>query len=139
MASAWRLRPVQSGDNESVRTIFNYYVNHSFAAYTERPLSAKDIQSMLAETRGYPAWIAVDGGDHVIGFSLLRPYSSHATFAGTVRIATFIAAEQTGKGIGSAILEQIESAARDQGIRHILAHVSSLNEGSLAFHHSGSP
>lgn len=135
MGSAWRLRPMQPGDNESIRTIFNYYVAHSFAAYAEMPLSVDDIEIMLASTQGYPAWAAVDSGDHVIGFSFLRPYSSHATFAGTVRITTFIAAEHTGKGLGSALLARIESAARDQGITHILAHVSSLNEDSLAFHH----
>ena len=134
MGSAGRLRPVHPGDSESVRTIFNYYVAHSFAAYAEHPLSAEDIQLMLAATDGYPAYAVEDERDGVIGFSFLRPYSSHATFAGTVCITTFIAAEHTGKGLGSALLARIESAARDQGISHILAHVSSLNEGSLAFH-----
>lgn len=134
MASAWRLRSVQSSDNESVRTIFNYYVAHSFAAYAEHPLSAEDIQLMLAATDGYPACAVEDERDGVIGFSFLRPYSSHATFTGTVCMTTFIAAEHTGKGLGSAMLARIESEARNQGISHILAHVSSLNEGSLAFH-----
>lgn len=134
MVSDWRLRPVQPDDNESVRTIFNYYIAHSFAAYAEHPLSVEDIQSMIASTQGYPAYVVEDEGYGVIGFSFLRPYSSHATFAGTVRMTTFIAAEHTGKGLGSAILARIESEARDQGISHILAHVSSLNAGSLAFH-----
>lgn len=134
MCSAWRLRELIADDSEAVRTIFNHYVAQSFAAYAADPKSSEDIQHMLAQAEGYPAFAATAADGSMIGFSFLRPYSSNSTFAGTTMLTTFIAEGHTGKGLGAAFLERIESAARAQGISRILAHVSSLNEGSLAFH-----
>jgi L-amino acid N-acyltransferase YncA len=132
MGEAWRVRALRAEDGEPVRAIFNDYVENSFAAYTEQPLSSESVQSMLSQTDGYPAIVAIAEEDRVIGFSFLRPYSSHNTFASTVRITTFINPDYTGRGLGSDLLERIETEAAAQGISNILAHISSRNEGSLA-------
>ncbi len=134
MTESWTLRALCGDDCESVRTIFNHYIAHSFAAYTADPKSSDDIQDMLKQTEGLPAFAAIAPDSTVIGFSFLRPYSSNQTFAGTALLTTFVAKGYTGRRLGTALLEQIETAALQQEIRHILAHVSSLNEGSQAFH-----
>jgi L-amino acid N-acyltransferase len=134
MGKAWRIRALRAEDGGPVRAIFNDYVENSFAAYTEQPLSLESIQSMLSQTDGYPALSAIAEDDSVIGFSFLRPYGSHNTFAGTVRITTFINPDCTGQGLGAALLERLETEAAAQGIRSILAHISSKNVGSMAFH-----
>lgn len=134
MTSNWFLRPLLASDCEAVRMIFNHYVAHSFAAYAEHPSSTEDIQTMLASTQGYPALAADNDDGQLIGFAMLRPYSRHTTFAGTALLTTFIAEGFTGMGLGTVFLAQLEAEARVRGISHILAHISSRNEGSLAFH-----
>ena len=134
MPNTWRLPSLEPDDVEAVRAIFNYYVEHSFAAYPLRPLSKDAIQDLLASCRGYPALAAVDEAANLIGFGFLRPYNPHGAFAGTAMIAYFIVSEYTGKGLGTALLHRLEARAREQGITHLLAHVSSRNEGSLMFH-----
>ena len=49
-------------------------------------------------------------------------------------VTYFIASGHTGAGLGTALLEDLEAQARTRGIDHLLAHVSSRNEASLAFH-----
>ena len=65
---------------------------------------------------------------------MLRPYLPHAAFSRTAQITTFIAPEHTGQGLGTAMLQALERQARGLGLTSILAHVSSRNPGSLAFH-----
>ncbi|MFC2106290.1 GNAT family N-acetyltransferase [Candidatus Bipolaricaulota bacterium] len=134
MPKPWRLRPLQSDDVEAVRAIFNYYVAHSFAAYPEVPLSADDIRSLLASCHEYPALAAEDEHGNLIGFGFLRPYSPHDTFATIALITYFIDPTCIREGLGSAFLQRLESEAQERGITHLLAHVASRNENSLAFH-----
>jgi L-amino acid N-acyltransferase YncA len=49
-------------------------------------------------------------------------------------ITYFMRPEQTGKGVGSLMLEYLVEEAKKKGISSILASISSLNETSLRFH-----
>jgi L-amino acid N-acyltransferase YncA len=134
VSSPWRLRPLAPGDAPAVREIFNDYVADSFAAYARHPLTLPDIQGLLSYCESYPALAAEDCRGDLIGFAFLRPYSPFATFAGTATITYFIAPEHIGSGLGSALLRALEEEAARIGIDKLLAHVSSRNEASLAFH-----
>lgn len=130
----WRLRRLERSDGDAVRGIFNTYVEHSFAAYAQQPLTSDDVDRLLSSCKDSPALAAVDEADCLVGFAFLRPYSPFDTFAGTMLITYFIAPAFTGKGLGSQLLAQLETQARSRGIVRLLAHVSSKNEGSLSFH-----
>jgi L-amino acid N-acyltransferase YncA len=134
MTSSFTIRPLHEEDHEGVRAIFNDYVEHSFAAYPQHLLSVDEIQNLLKSCQGFPALAAKDDDGNLIGFGFVRPYNPYDTFASTATITYFVAAGHTGKGLGSAFLRQLEMEARDQGISRLLAHVSSKNEPSLAFH-----
>jgi L-amino acid N-acyltransferase YncA len=125
---------VTEEDGEQVIDIFNHYVEHSFAAYPENRLPHTAFAQLLKMTEGYPFVTAKDESGTLLGFALLRPYSPILSFAHTAEITCFISPEHTGKGIGSRLLTHLEEAGRKQGIKIILASISSLNPGSLAFH-----
>jgi phosphinothricin acetyltransferase len=82
----------------------------------------------------YPALVAKTNLGDVVGFAYLRPYSPHGTFKRTAQIAYFILPEHRRRGLGKAILEQLIRQAQELGVDNLLAHISSLNEGSLEFH-----
>ncbi|MFC2083047.1 GNAT family N-acetyltransferase [Candidatus Bipolaricaulota bacterium] len=134
MTATWRLRELRASDAEGMRTIFNHYVEHSLAAYAQRPLSMDEIRNLLAKCHGYPALAAEDEKGNLVGFGFLSAYSPYDTFAGTALITYFIASGHTGRGLGTAFLQELETQAREHGVCRLLAHVSSKNEGSLAFH-----
>ena len=119
---------------KDVLEIFNYYVENTFAAYPENPLPEQAARRLIENCNGYPAFAGVDENGKVAGFCMLRPYNPFSVFAETAEITYFIAPEYTGSGIGSRMLEHLEKSAREKGIRHILASISSLNEGSVRFH-----
>ena len=62
--------------------VFNHYVEHSFAAYPERPLPKEAAGLLLKKAEGYPAYVVLDEGGTVAGFGfalpLLRPYLTEA-------------------------------------------------------------
>jgi phosphinothricin acetyltransferase len=128
------LLPVSVDDMEEMAEIFNYYVEHSFATYTEMPVSVERFEALMSFSAGYPAFVARDADGSLAGFGLLRPYSPIPAFARAAELTCFLAEGYTGRGIGTMILQALESGAAELGIETIIATVSSLNEASLVFH-----
>ena len=127
------IRPLRDEDRSAVREIFNHYVVHGTAAYTEDPVSGEFTERMTAAALDGGAWVAEKEAT-VVGFALLRPYSSHSTFSHTAVVTYFIAPQSTRSGIGSLLLARLVEGARSHGVETILAHISSDNAPSLAFH-----
>lgn len=130
----YHIDPAGDDDGKAIIEIFNHYVEKSFAAYPEEKVPYQFFELLRKMAEGYPFLTARDEGGVVLGFAMLRPHSPMTAFSRTAEISCFIAAEQTEKGIGSALLDSLLDEGREMGICTILAGISSLNPKSLAFH-----
>lgn len=128
------LEPLAEGDGHEILEIFNYYAEHSFAAYSLQPLPDEMACMFLDLSHGYPAFVARDENGKAVGFGMLRPYSPMPAFAATAEMTLFLRNGYTGQGIGKVILDHLVEGASDMGLVSILASISSLNEGSIRFH-----
>jgi phosphinothricin acetyltransferase len=128
------LKPANKEDGRQIIDIFNHYVVNSFAAYPESRVPYEFFELFLKMSAGYPFLAAKDGSDNVLGFGLLRPHNPLPALKRTAEITCFVAPEHTQRGIGGQILDRHLEGARGMGITAILASISSLNPGSLAFH-----
>lgn len=125
--------PITESDKEPVITLFNYYIEHTYAAFLESPLPSSYFDTLLPVIEQYPS-VSVKENGALIGFGLLRPHNPMPAFRYTAVISYFLDPEYTGKGIGSTMLNYLIEKAREKGIRSILAEISSLNPGSVRFH-----
>jgi L-amino acid N-acyltransferase YncA len=125
------LSPAHATD---VMRIFNYYIEHSYAAYPEKPLPVAFFAKFLEMTKDYPAFALKDANGDVVGFSFLRPYNPFPAFHHTAEVSTFIDPMHVGKGLGTEAYQRLEVGARTKGITVILAGISSKNPQSISFH-----
>ncbi|MBU0983791.1 MAG: GNAT family N-acetyltransferase [candidate division Zixibacteria bacterium] len=128
------LRPVRKTDKAAVMAVFNYFVQHSFAAYPEYPVADEFFDRMRGLAGGYPFLVAENEAGDVVGFGLLRNFHPAPTFRQAGELTYFIMPECTGKGVGSQMLQEFVRAARESGMTTLLASISSLNEQSIRFH-----
>lgn len=105
------LLPVCADDLEEMAAIFNDYVEHSLATWTETPVSIERFKELMCFTPDYPAFVARDENGVMAGFGLLRPYSSISAFDRTAELTCFLKQEFTGRGIGRKLLGVLESQA----------------------------
>ena len=130
----YRLVPLEDRHVAGMTRIFNEHVASGFAAYPEEPVGEDAMRALLAQTiDGLTVAAEADDGS-LLGFGFLRPYSPQATFAQAAQITTFLDSSQLRRGIGTAVLRRLEDGARRRGVTKLLAHVSSRNPDSLAFH-----
>jgi len=130
------LLPICSDDLEEMAAIFNDYVEHSLATWTETAVSVERFEELMCFTPGYPAFVVRDEDGVMAGFALLRPYSSISAFDRTAELTCFLRRGFTGQGIGSKLLEALEAKAVEIGVSTIISMLSSHNEQSLQFHHA---
>lgn len=130
-----QFEPMHAAHAQDVMAIFNDYVENSFAAYPDTRLPVEAYGRFMQMTQGYPAYVLKrrDSGE-IIGFCFLHPYNPFPTFRETAEITYFIEKGEVHRGIGSLALAKLECDARQMGIKHILANISSENAASLNFH-----
>lgn len=127
------LRPVGDDDSPGVMAILNHYIKNSFAAYPEAEHPAEVFGLLAKMVMANSFFVAeIDGG--IAGFTFLMPFLSAPTLARTAQITYFIAPGHTGKGLGVVLLDKLTEVARQTGVDNLLAHISSLNDGSIRFH-----
>jgi L-amino acid N-acyltransferase YncA len=130
----YRVEPLAETDRAAVVAIFNYFIEHSFAAYPDAPVPEAFFDRLLAMCQGYPALSVKTDAGETVGFGFLRAFHPARTFSRTAEISYFVLPEHTGRGIGRILLARMETGAREIGVENLLASVSSLNEQSLRFH-----
>lgn len=128
------IREVSDGDQVAVAEIFNYFVEHSFAAYPSEPAGLSFFRNLCTMAEGYPFYVIETSGEAVVGFGLLHKYHSAETFNRTAELTYFILPAHTRRGLGGRLLEMLIGEARGMGIESLLASISSLNQISLDFH-----
>lgn len=117
----------------SVMDIYNFYIENGFSAYPEEKLEYDYYDNFLTISNKYPAF-AIKVKDKVVGFCYLNSYNSLSSFKETAQITYFIEKNFIGKGIGVMALKKLEIEAESNGVKNILANISSVNKGSIAFH-----
>ena len=125
--------PMDQQWRSEVIDLFNHYVENGFAAFPDKKVPGGFFDMLCAAAGSLPfSCLLYDGA--FAGFGLLRPYSPIPAFSGCAEITYFISPSFTGKGAGSLLCDELCFRGRQLGVTHILARISSLNEGSIRFH-----
>jgi len=130
----YTIRPIDDTHSKSVMTILNHYIENSFAAYFDHPLPDFFFDKIREMIKGYPAFVACESKEGVVGFAFLHAYHPAPTFRRTAEITYFIHPDHTRKGLGKFMLDELITQALKQNIDNIVASISSLNSASLTFH-----
>lgn len=129
----YSIRPVQDDDWPLVAAIFNHFVVNSPAAYPDRPVGPEFFRDRYRATPEY-AFIVVETEGAPVGFAYLSPFHPVPTMRRSAQVTYFILPNHTGQGLGERLLDLLLEQGRAMDVDNFVAHVSSLNEGSIRFH-----
>jgi phosphinothricin acetyltransferase len=129
------IRPAGPSDAEAIRSIYNVEVTGSTATFDLVPRTLEEQLAWLADHRGaYPAVVAVDDHDSVLGFGSLSEYKNRPSYATTVENSVYVDARCRGQGVGGAVLEELIRLAVQHGFHSIVARIGGDNRASIALH-----
>lgn len=123
-----------AADVPGILDVFNYFVEHTLAAYPIEKVGDEFGGLLEHIASGYPVIVVKGGAGQVLGFGLLHAFHPAGAFRRTAEISYFLRPNATRQGIGGALLAELVVRARAMGLGTLLASISSENAQSLAFH-----
>jgi len=127
-------------DCPAILDIYNDAVLHTTASYDYEPRSLEHrLQWFDARERGgYPVFVAVerspDAAERIVGWSALNPFHDRIGYRFTCENSIYVAADRRGRGLGAQLLAPLIPAARERGLRNIIAVIDAANAASLRLH-----
>ncbi|WP_035768417.1 GNAT family N-acetyltransferase [Arthrobacter castelli] len=128
------IRPARATDAAGIAAIYEHYVRRSvLTADTDDPPTARDWEQRLEQlaATGYPALVAVEDGT-IVGYALLAPWLDKPAFAHTAESSIYLDPHAVGAGLGRQLLARLVDAARDCGIREVIALVADADDHGRA-------
>lgn len=129
-AAAYSVRPSAPDDLKAIVGIYNWAVNQTFATIDSEPLDAEEAQAWW-EMHGKRSklLVAVDETG-VIGWGRLLPWKQRGY--DVIESLVYVDPVHHGRGIGSALVDELTKEARGLGYRTIVASVATDNRAGLA-------
>ena len=130
------IRDARAGDAAAIAEIANAAILGSTAIWSERPVTAEDRESWIAERTGagFPVLVAVDAEDRVLGYASYGPFRPHDGYRLTVEHSVYVREGLRGGGIGRALLAAVIDRARTAGLHAMVAGIDAGNAGSIRLH-----
>jgi phosphinothricin acetyltransferase len=134
--TASAIRPCRPGDIPSIEAVYAWHVRHGLATFEVEPPDAAELQrrrtSVLA--LGLPYLVAERGG-RVVGYAYASLYRARPAYRHTAEDSIYVAADQTGQGVGRALLGALLPLCAEAGYRQMVAVIGdSGNAASIGLH-----
>ena len=121
-------------DVKEITEIYNQVVLTSTAIYNDRPSTHEERVAWWKGRceQGFPVLVAKEGGS-VAGFGSFGEFRAWPGYRFTVEGTVHIRSSARGRGVGTALLEELVRLARVMGKHTMIAGVDAENEASLRF------
>jgi L-amino acid N-acyltransferase YncA len=129
-----RIRDAVLADMGEITTIYNQIVLTSTAIYSDRPATEEERIAWWKGrcAQGFPVLVAEENGS-VAGFASFGEFRAWPGYRFTVEGTVHIHSAARGRGVGTALLEELVRLAREMGKHTLIAGVDADNEASLRF------
>lgn len=129
------IRDATPADAAAIAAIWNPAIKNTAATFNSQQKTPPDIAQTIAtrQTDGH-AFLVAFQGQSLIGFATFSQFRGGIGYARTMEHTIILAPEAAGHGTGRALMQRLESRARDAGAHSLFAGVSAENPAGLAFH-----
>ncbi|WP_299894899.1 GNAT family N-acetyltransferase [uncultured Ruegeria sp.] len=126
------IRPAMRADAPAIARITNAIIRESLITFTTDERSTTQITEDIS-ARGTGFLVAEHDGQ-VVGFATYAQFRAGPGYAQTREHSIQLSPDARGKGVGRALMQALEKAARTDGLHVLVAGISSANPGAVAFH-----
>jgi L-amino acid N-acyltransferase YncA len=123
------IRPAGERDTEAIADIYNEGIATRLATFETEPRSAADVQAWLIAGERLPVLVAEEG-DAVLGWARILAYSARPVYAGVGEVSVYVAEHARGRGLGRALLEELQRNAAELGYWKLVGKLFTANAAS---------
>jgi phosphinothricin acetyltransferase len=123
------IRAARAEDAAAVAEIYNAGIRERTSTFETRERAPAEIAERIASVR-HPVLVAeLDG--QVAGFATTSSYSDRDAYAGVAECSVYVDPRWRGRGLGTALLEELAREAAGRGFHKLLGKLFATNEASM--------
>jgi L-amino acid N-acyltransferase YncA len=130
------IRPSRDQDLPAITAIYAHHVLHGTGTFETEPPSEADMVGRRADVlaKGLPYLVAEEDG-RVLGYAYCQWFKPRPAYRFSAEDSIYLHPDAQGKGLGKALLGELERQAEAVGIRKLIAVIGdSGNKGSVGVH-----
>jgi L-amino acid N-acyltransferase YncA len=130
------IRPSRDQDLPAITAIYAHHVLHGTGTFETEPPSEAEMTGRRADVlaKGLPYLVAEEGG-RVLGYAYCQWFKPRPAYRFSAEDSIYLHPDAQGKGLGKALLAELERQAESAGIRKLIAVIGdSANKGSVGVH-----
>ena len=130
------IRDCRANDIPAVQAIYAHHVLHGMASFEEIPpdVAEMTLRFETLQASEFPYLVGV-AENVVAGYAYAGPYRHRSAYRYTVENAIYVDTNQTGKGLGRALLSELIERCTARGFRQMLAVIGDAdNHASIGLH-----
>lgn len=126
----YMIKTMQQADWEQVKNIYLEGIRTGIATFqTECPDWDDWNQNHIDSCR-----LVARSGSTVLGWAALSPTSSRKCYAGVAEVSIYVSEKYKGKGVGTALLQDIVKLSEEKGFWTLQSAIIRENAASIALH-----
>jgi L-amino acid N-acyltransferase YncA len=123
------IRPARAADAQAIAEIYNEGIATRLATFETEPREASDVEAWLAAGERLPVLVAAED-EEVLGWARILAYSERPVYAGVGEVSVYVTERARGRGLGTALLEELQDAGRELGYWKLLGKLFTANAAS---------
>jgi L-amino acid N-acyltransferase YncA len=123
------IRPAGERDIEAIADIYNEGIATRLATFETEPRTAADVQAWLVAGERLPVLVAEEGAT-VLGWARILAYSDRPVYEGVGEVSVYVAEHARGRGLGRALLEELQRNATELGYWKLVGKLFTANAAS---------
>lgn len=123
------VRGATADDAKAICAIYNAAIDERGSTFETTPRTAADFEARIDDAP-FPLLVSA-GGEEVIGWAGLGPYSNRQCYAGIGEASVYVDASARGRGIGTALTEALAEAAQSGGFHKMIGKLFTDNVASI--------
>lgn len=127
------LRAAEPADASAIAAIYAPYVTDTAISFEQVAPTSEVIATRMTSRPRLPWWVAVDDTT-IVGYAYASPYRGRAAYRWSVEVSAYVASSHHGRGVGTALYQQLLAELPELGFVSAYAGVALPNPASVRLH-----
>lgn len=131
------VRPAVEADHEDILALWNPIIRDTTITFSSEEKTRVALAALITTRRsaGQEFFVACEGG-RLLGFASYAQFRAGTGYAHAMEHTIILAGSARGRGVGRALMSEVEIHAKEGGAHRLFAGVSAENPDAVAFHHA---